>query len=354
MADEPLQPSDTICFMIHYLKKQLFATPTQSAMTFLLLSVFGFAAYHLSHWMLWDATWTGTAEVCHTNSGACWAFIADKFRFILFGTYPFAEHWRPAFGLIGFFVLIVLALRQKNWNVRSLAKFLGGWLALFFLIRGGVLGLAYVDSEHISGLPLTIILAMHGILFSYPLAIALSLGRRSTWPVLRTLCTAYIELIRGVPLISLLFMSSVMIPFFFPEGFFLNKILRAQLAIILFVSAYLAEVIRGGLAALPKGQWEAAQALGLRTWQMYRLVILPQALRLVIPPTVNIFVSVLKDTTLVVVISMYDLLGTGKAALTDPLWLGFSRELYVFLALVYFVMCYALTRYSKSLESRYD
>lgn len=332
----------------------LFSSPTQSGLTILLVSALGFAVYYLSGWFFWNATWFGTAETCHANTGACWAFITNKFRFILFGTYPFVEQWRPALALFGFLVWIVLALRKKNWTIRTVGYFLSGWLALFILIRGGLFGLESVDSEHISGLPLTLILAVHGILLSYPLAIVLSLGRRSPLPLLRTFCTAYIELIRGVPLISLLFMSSVMIPFFFPEGFFLNKILRAQLAIILFVSAYLAEVIRGGLAALPKGQWEAARSLGLHTWQMYRSVISPQARRLVIPPTVNIFVSVLKDTTLVVVISMYDLLGSGKAALTDPLWLGFSRELYVFLALMYFVMCYALTRYSKSLEFDYD
>ena len=338
----------------HQIRTILFSNPKQIILSLCCLLFLSIVGSQLVGWLFWNATWTGTAETCRTNSGACWAFIHDKFRFIVFGTYPYEQHWRPALAMIGFLALLILALRQKIWNLKTILIYLSGWLGLFVLIKGGCLGLASIDSEHISGLPLTLVLAVHGILLSYPLAIALSLGRRSALPIIRTLCTTYIEIIRGVPMISLLFMSSVMIPFFFPEGFFLDKILRAQLAIILFVSAYLAEVIRGGLNALPKGQWEAAKALGLNSWQMYRLVILPQALRLVIPSTVNIFVSVLKDTTLVVVISMYDLLGTGKAALTDPLWLGFSRELYVFLAVVYFFMCYALTRYSKSLELHYD
>jgi general L-amino acid transport system permease protein len=209
-----------------------------------------------------------------------------------------------------------------------------------------------VDTERWGGLPLTLILSICGMAFAFPLAILLALGRRSKLPAIRVLCVSYIELIRGVPLISLLFMASVMFPLFLPEGMNINKLLRAQIAIIMFAAAYLAEVVRGGLQSLPKGQYEAADALGLSYWQAQRLIILPQALRITIPPLVNTLIGMFKDTSLVVIIGLYDLMNSAKLAITDAAWRGSSIEAYVFVSVIYFCFCYFMSKYSQNLELR--
>ena len=220
---------------------------------------------------------------------------------------------------------------------------------------GGILGLRYVAQDSWGGLPITLILSTFGLAFAFPLAILVALGRRSTqMPAVRMICVVYVELIRGVPLISLLFMASVMFPLFLPEGVNIDKLLRAQIAIILFAAAYLAEVVRGGLQALPKGQGEAADALGLSYWQKTGKIILPQALRLVIPPLVNTFIGFFKDTSLVLIIGIFDLLTAGKVAISEPTWQGFSTEVYVVLAMIYFVFCFAMSKYSRGLERELD
>ena len=220
---------------------------------------------------------------------------------------------------------------------------------------GGVFGMPFVPTDLWGGLPLTLILATFGIAAAFPLAIVVALGRRARGlPTVRVLCIGYVELIRGVPLISVLFMASVLFPLFMPEGLNPNKLLRAQVAIILFAAAYLAEVIRGGLQALPKGQYEAADALGLSYWRKTALVVLPQALRLVIPPLVNTFIGLFKDTSLVLIIGIYDLLTAGKTAIADPVWSGFANEVYFVLAAIYFVFCYAMSRYSRGLEQGFS
>jgi general L-amino acid transport system permease protein len=216
---------------------------------------------------------------------------------------------------------------------------------------GGVLGLSPVSEDYWGGLPLTLILATFGLAFAFPLAILVALGRRSTkLPAVKLLCVLYVELIRGVPLVALLYMASVMFPLFMPEGVNIDKLLRAQIAIILFAAAYLAEVIRGGLQALPKGQAEAADALGLSYWKKTGLIILPQALRLVIPPLVNTFIGFFKDTSLVLIVGLFDLLYMGKVALSDPPWQSFSTEVYLMLAVIYIAFCFAMSQYSRGLE----
>jgi len=215
-----------------------------------------------------------------------------------------------------------------------------------------VLGLPYVENERWGGLILTLLLASFGIAAAFPLSILLALGRRSEMPVIRALCVGYIELIRGVPLISVLFMASVMLPLFLPPGLTLDKLLRAQVALVLFAAAYLAEVVRGGLQAIPKSQYEMADALGLTYWQKTLHVVLPQALRIAVPPLVNTFIGLFKDTSLVLIIGLFDLLSTIKVSLTDPAWSGFGLEAYVFAALVYFVFCYAMSLYSRRLEAK--
>jgi len=213
-----------------------------------------------------------------------------------------------------------------------------------------VLGLTSVESTKWGGLPLTLLLSVFGLTAAYPLGVLLALGRQSEMRGIKVLCIVYIELIRGVPLISLLFMGSIIFPLFLPEGVTINKILRAQIAIILFTAAYIAEVVRGGLQGVPRGQYEAAESLGLNIYLTMRLIVLPQALKIVIPPTVSILISAFKDTSLVVIIALFDLLKTTQTVLSNPKWLGFSREAYIFIALLYFLGCFSMANYSRKLE----
>ena len=213
--------------------------------------------------------------------------------------------------------------------------------------EGGIFGLTAVETAEWGGLPLTLLLSVFGLTAAYPLGVLLALGRQSQMPAIRWLCMIYIELIRGVPLISLLFMSSIIFPLFLPEGITIDKILRAQVAIILFTAAYIAEVVRGGLQGMSRGQYEAAESMGLNYYLTMRLIILPQALKIVIPPTVSILISAFKDTSLVVIIALYDLLKTTQTVLSNPEWMGFSREAYIFMAILYFLGCFSMSNYSR-------
>lgn len=301
-------------------------------------------------WAFLDAVWKPDSKACRAGEGGCWGFIAEKHRFILFGTYPYELHWRPAIAtllLIGLWVFSAFRIFWKWWL--SLV-WLAGLAAIGVLMWGGVLGMTYVENERWGGLILTLLLTTFGIAFAFPVGILHALGRRSDMPVIRGLCVGYIELIRGVPLISLLFMASVMLPLFLPSGVTIDKLLRAQIAIILFAAAYLAEVIRGGLQAIPKGQYDAAHALALPYWRSTYLIILPQALRIAVPALVNNFIALFKDTSLVLIIGLFDLLSTVKISLNEPAWTGFGVEAYVFASLVYFVFCAAMSRYSKGFE----
>lgn len=304
-------------------------------------------------WALGNAIWSAEdARLCREaqGAGACWAFIAHKHRFILFGTYPLDQHWRPALAVVLLVLLYGTSALRFMWRPFLVVIWLAGLSVIGLLMWGGVFGLSYVDNERWGGLILTLLLSTFGIAFAFPLAILLALARRSAMPLIRLVAVAYIEIVRGVPLISVLFMASVMLPLFLPDEVSIDKLLRAQLAMILFAAAYLAEVIRGGLQALPPGQDEAAQALGLSYWQRQRFVIVPQALRIAIPPMVNTFIGFFKDTSLVVIIGLFDLLTTIKVSLNEPAWSGFGVEAYLFAALVYFLFCYPMSRYSQSLE----
>ncbi len=253
--------------------------------------------------------------------------------------------------------LLLLAL----WTVSLFRRAWRGWLvplwgaglaAIGLLMWGGIGGLPYVENERWGGLILTLLLTTFGLAFAFPLSILLALGRRSQMPVIRALCVGYIELIRGVPLISLLFMASVMLPLFLPAGVGIDKLLRAQIALILFAAAYLAEVVRGGLQAIPAHQYDAAAALGLTYWGRTLFIVLPQALRVAVPPLVNTAIGFFKDTSLVVIIGLFDLLSTIKVSLNEPAWSGFGVEAYLFAALVYFAFCFSMSRYSKRLERK--
>jgi general L-amino acid transport system permease protein len=319
-------------------------------LTVVLLLFLGKLLFWFVDWAFLDAVWRPDTKACRAGSGACWGFIADKHRFILFGTYPYDEHWRPAVATLLLVALWVLSGIRLFWNPRLIAIWAAGLAVIGVLMWGGIFGLVPVENERWGGMILTLILFTFGVAFAFPLSILLALARRSTLPALRALAVAYIELVRGVPLISLLFMASVMLPLFLPAGMGLDKLLRAQVALILFAAAYLAEVVRGGLQAIPREQYEAADALGLGYWQRTRAVVLPQALRIAVPPLVSTFIGFFKNTSLVVVIGLFDFLSTVKTSLNEPAWTGFGVEAYFFAALVYFAFCWPMSLYSRGLE----
>jgi general L-amino acid transport system permease protein len=337
-----------------WLRTNLFNSVFNSILTLLAVALIVVSVPPIVRWALIDAIWSApNGQACH-GGGACWAFIGEKFRFILFGRYPLDEQWRPAAVIVVFAAMIAAACFRPLWGRRLAIVWFGGLSAVFLLMAGGLPGMRRVETALWSGLPLTLILAVVGMLFGFPLGVLLALGRRSRLPAVRAICVGYIELVRGVPLITVLFMASLMLPLFLPAGMTIDKLLRAQIAIILFAAAYLAEVVRGGLQAIPKGQVEAADALGLSYFQRTRLIVLPQALAMVIPPLVNSFIGMFKDTSLVIIVSLFDLLGATGFALTDANWQGFAIEAYVFIALIYWAFCFFMSRYSQVLEREFN
>ncbi len=305
--------------------------------------------------LLWDMVASiernADAAACRDpDLGACWAVIGEKYRFILFGRFPYLEQWRPLLATMIFLGLIAFSCLKFAWKPWLALVWIAGLAICGGLMYGGFLGMRFVNTDLWGGLPLTLILSVVSCVLAFPLAIALALGRRSEMPIIKAICVGFIELVRGVPLITVLFMASVMLPLFLPSGVTIDKVLRALIGITLFASAYLAEVIRGGLQAMPRGQYEAADALGLTYWQKTGTIILPQALRSVIPPLVNTFIGTFKDTSLVVIISLTDLLLAAKVSTGDALWRPYFVEIYVFVAVIYFVFCYSMSKYSQWLE----
>jgi general L-amino acid transport system permease protein len=343
--------------IIGWLRANLFPSIPSSIISLLLIAVLGKAFVSLVQWGYVNAIWivsgdqTGPCRAIR-GIGACWAVIPEKYRFILFGTYPFNEQWRPALATLTFIALFYLSTRRSLWGNKLVAIWIGALVLIGVLMWGGIFDLTYVSQDRWGGLPVTLILATFGLAFGFPLGILVALGRRSKLPAIRSLCVLYVELIRGVPLISLLFMASVMFPLFMPDGVNIDKLLRAQIAFVLYAGAYLAEVIRGGLQAVPRGQYDAADALGLSYWKKNGLIILPQAIRHVIPPLVNTFIAFFKDTSLVLIIGIFDLLTTAKTSIIDPAWQSFSVEVYIFVSLIYFAFCFAMSRYSRQLEAQ--
>ncbi|MDQ0027353.1 general L-amino acid transport system permease protein [Variovorax paradoxus] len=352
-TDRPalLAPPRVRARLVTRLRQSLFQSPASAVLTILTIWLVLMLAPPLVQWLLVKASFQAPdAQACREAGGACWAFIREKYRLILFGTYPHAEQWRPLLATALLVASIVWTATRRLAGLQIAGLWVFTILAVATLMWGGFLGLAFVENTRWGGLPLTLILSTFGIAFAFPLGILLALGRRSRMPAIKAMCVAYIELIRGVPLISLLFMSSVMLPLFLPEGFSIDKLLRAQLAIIFFAAAYVAEIVRGGLQAIPKGQYEGAESIGLSYWQQTRKIVLPQALKVVIPPLVSTFIALFKDTSLVVIIGIFDLTQAAKAALSDPAWTGFGVEAYLFIGLIYFVFCYSISRYSRSFE----
>lgn len=338
---------------MNWIKKNFFQSPVNTIISIFLVWVIYKISIPMLDWLIFDSLFNSSAEECRNSTGACWSFIQQKWAFIVFGRYPADERWRPLAAIIGFIALLVFSKNQKRWNKSLGVIWLSYLMIAFGLMYGGLMSLKRVETDLWGGFPLTMILSAIGIAAGYPLGIILAIARRSEMPIIKTISVVYIEVIRGVPLITILFMASIMLPLFLPDGFHVNDLIRAQLAIIFFAAAYFAEVVRGGLQAVPKGQYEAAKSLGLSTRQSLSLIILPQALRMVIPATVGTCIAIFKDTSLVLIVGLMDLMLTSKTATVDISWQGFSTEAYLFTGFIYFLCCYALTHYSRILEQDY-
>ncbi|MEJ7687806.1 MAG: amino acid ABC transporter permease [Variovorax sp.] len=334
-------------------RKELWGSPARALSTLALLLLIAWAGLNAFDWAVLQAVFLPDPEACRAGRhGACWGVIAEKWRPIMFGRYPFEDQWRPAIAVVVLSLATMLSAWPRSWRWWLLPMWLMVLALFVLLMRGGVFGLAYVPTSRWGGLPLTIGLAVVGLALAFPLALLLALGRRSRWPVV-PLSATYIELVRGVPLISVLFMASFLLPLLWPAGWQPDVLLRVLAGLSLFVAAYLAEIIRGGLQAVPRGQTDVAMALGFGRWPVQRDIVLPQALRMVVPALTNSVVGTLKDTSLVTVVGLFELTGAlGLALGGDPTWRPFYLEGYLFIALVYWVLCFGLSRYSAWLERR--
>jgi general L-amino acid transport system permease protein len=343
---------------VAWLRDNLFASVGDTILTVLAAIIIFLAVPPLLDWAFLDAVWSGSdREVCISpDAGACWAFVRAKFAQFIYGRYPLGERWRVdlvflllAGGLVPF---AIPSAPRKGLN--ALFLFVIFPILAFILLVGGMFGLREVDTPLWGGLLVTLVVSYVGMVASLPLGILLALGRRSRMPIVRTFCVAFIELWRGVPLITVLFMASVMLPLFLPPGMNVDKLLRALIGVALFSAAYMAEVVRGGLQAIPKGQFEAAQALGLGYWKMMRLIVLPQALKIVIPGIVNTFIGLFKDTSLVYIIGLFDLLGIVRLNFSDTNWASWQTPAtgLVFAAFIFWIFCFGMSRYSQFMERR--
>ena len=353
-----LPPPVTEVGVIGWIRHNLFSSTSNIVITVLTLYLLYVIVPPMLSWLFLDAVFVADsrddcraiAAAAGDELGACWAFIGKRFEIFVYGFYPVEERWRVNLS----FILMVAALipvlfdnvpnrKQALWFSLA-APVIIGWLLI------GGMGLTPVPTDKFGGFMLTLTIGVTGIVGSLPIGIALALGRQSSMPALRMVCVAFIEFIRGVPLITLLFVASTMLNYFLPPGTTFDLLLRVLIMVTLFSAAYIAEVIRGGLQAIPKGQIEAADSMGLKYWQSMRLIILPQALKISIPGIVNTFIGLYKDTTLVIIIGLFDPLGMGRASLADTKWQGLSTEIYVFVAIFFFVSCFAMARYSLFLE----
>lgn len=355
--------------VVKWVRTNLLATPLDAVLTLLGILLIAYALPPFIRWAFIDASWSGPdRSVCATIaqgglqpdgwSGACWAFVNAKFQQFMYGRYTFSERWRVDLTAVMFVALLVPLLipraPYKFWN--AVVFFIIFPIVAFFLLVGGWFGLRYVPTSEWGGLLVTMVLSFVGISVSLPLGIVLALGRRSKMPVIKMICVTFIETVRGVPLVTVLFMASVMLPLFMPAGFTFDRFARALVGVALFASAYMAEVVRGGLQAIPKGQYEGADSLGLGYWQKTNLIILPQALKLVIPGIVNTFIGLFKDTSLVYIIGMFDLLGIVRQNFQDANWASAQTPMsgLLFAGFVFWIFCFGMSRYSIFMEKRLD
>ncbi|MCC7428451.1 MAG: amino acid ABC transporter permease [Alphaproteobacteria bacterium] len=342
--------------VLRWLRTNLFASWWHAGLTLLGLYVLVAVLPPFWTWAVAGASFApgqAGAEACARAAGACWSVIAEKHRVMLFGLYPYEQHWRPLVAMLLWCALVLASCVPSMWRPSVLAPlWLAGGAACLALMGGGVAGLAPVANSDWGGLPLTILLFTGTVLIGLPLAALMALGRRSELPAISGIMTALIELTRGVPLVTVLFVAAVLFPLFMPAGVNFDKLLRAQIGMAIFFACYEAEVIRGGLQAIPRGQIEAATSLGLGYWRRTVLIVLPQALRIAIPGIMNHIIAAFKNTSLVIIIGLLDFLNATKASLVDPPWQRYATEAYLFLAVVYFLVCWAMSQYSQWLERR--
>jgi len=349
-----LAPPVNTASLAYRMRKALIGTPTNAFLTFLSVYLLYLILPGLLDWAAFSAVVSAENRVAcqEAGTGACWAVVIANIENFTFGFYPEAERWRP---VLAFFLLFVALgpLLYDKFPARGKAMLFSGFYPILaaWLLLGG-LGLEPVGTDQFGGFLLTMVIGVTGITLSLPIGIVLALGRQSKLPIIKGACVCFIEFIRGVPLITLLFVASTMLSYFLPPGTNFDLLLRVLIMVTLFASGYMAEVIRGGLQAIPRGQYEAADAMGLKYWQSMRLIILPQALKISIPGIVNTFIGLFKDTTLVIVIGLLDPLGMSDAVLANPSWQGLSTEIYVFIAVFFFICCFGMSRYSLWLENQ--
>ena len=334
--------------------KNVNSSTFNAALTLLIIFILIKYTPPLLNWLFFDADFAGSSKDDCTSGGACWVFVKVWFKRFMYGMYPNPEQWRIN---TAFFILFTL-VGAAFFVPQKFKKYIILFLLFIYpfigikLISGGIFGLKWIETGAWGGLSLTLIVSAFALILCFPIGMFLALGRRSELPVIRYSSIGFIEIWRGVPLITVLFMSAVMFPMFLPDGTYMDKLMRVIIAITLFEAAYMAEVIRGGLQALSRGQYDAAKSLGMGYWRMHLLVILPQALKLVIPGIANTFLALVKDTPLIFVVGLLELAGMIGLAKTNPKWLGMAIEGYVFAGLVFWVICYAMSRYSQRLEIR--
>ena len=341
--------------MIASLRQRLFATPLDAAITLVCLYIVWRISVPLVQWALLDATWNGTSREACKADGACWVFVRMRFGQFMYGQYPLPQRWRV--DLVGaLWVLATLALSWRNLPHRSAATLATAIvlppLGIVLLHGGWGTGLTLVETREWGGLMLTLFLTVYAGLIAIPLGILLALGRRSRLPLIRFISIVFIEFWRGVPIITVIFLASLLLPLIVPTGFDVDRLARAVIGLAFVIAAYMAEAVRGGLQALPEGQAEAAQALGLGYWRIQRMIVLPQALRIALPAMTNEFIALFKNTTLVLIVSIFDLLGIAQAALADPAWVGMNMEAYVFAGTIYWLACFGLSQWSRRRERR--
>lgn len=352
----PMQAPRTVTGPLDWIRRNLFPDWRQGLLTLVVLWLLFRTVPPLIDWLFLDAAWTGTRDDCVAAGGACWAFVEARWGQFIYGFYPVEHRWRVNLSMLvlvaSIAVLFLPRVPHKGWIITG--SFIALPVVTFVLLNGGMLGLETVPTDRWGGFMLTLVVAVAGMLGALPIGILLALGRRSSMPAIRIFCVTFIELFRAVPLITVLFMASVMLPLFMPQGFTMDKLLRALIGVALFNGALMAEVVRGGLQAIPKGQFEAATASGMGYWKTMTFIVLPQALRTVIPGLVNTYVAIIKDTTLVLIIGLFDLLGIVQAGISSSAWLAPSVTTtgYVFAGFGFWLLCFGLSRYSMYLEGK--
>ena len=338
--------------LIGWLRQNLFSSFSNTILTLVSIYLLSLAIPAVLDWAFWSSQVTGDNRFDCKVEGACWAWLDQRIGQFLFGFYPDGERWRVILAFVLLFAALLPWLTTGVPGQRYLKWFSIAYPFIATVLLAGGFGLEQVPTDKFGGFMLNLIVGLSGIVLSLPVGILLALGRQSKLPLIRWLCIGFIEAVRGVPLITLLFVSNILLPIFLPPDVTLDSIIRVIIMVTAFASAYMAEVIRGGLQAIPSGQYEAANALGLNYWKSMRLIVLPQALRISIPGIVNTFIGLFKDTTLVIVIGLFDILGIANAMVSNPDWLGLSTETYVFVAVFFFAVCFSMSRYSMWLERR--